>query len=428
VDEHTLRVVGVVADVEAGRRAEEHPLATSLMPRIADKEALYLAALLHDVGKGGEGGQLQAGPPLARQACARLGLSPERIELVAWLVENHLVLSDYAQRRDVSDPGTVAAFAEIVGGLERLRLLLVLTVADIRAVGPGVWNAWKGQLMRELYAATEAVFRGERGADPASAFRRRRAEAAAQARAALAAVEPELAPFTASLDDGYFTEFGLEDQRAHARLVAAAAAGPRGAAAAVKLRPERNATEAVVAAADRPGLFADLAAALAAEGAEVLGARLGAAGAGQVLDVFQLQDAAGAPWGGRDPAAWSRLAARLEATACGASPPPAPTQLRRLGGQEITPVVATDADSSQEAAIIEVSGRDRPGLLASLARALAAEGLSVTSAHVGGSGPRVADAFYVTEPDGAKPDAARLEGAKAALLDVLRLAPAGGAH
>jgi [protein-PII] uridylyltransferase len=184
----------------------------------------------------------------------------------------------------------------------------------------------------------------------------------------------------------------------------------------------------VVAAADRPGLFADLAAALAAEGAEVLGARLGAAGAGQVLDVFQLQDAAGAPWGGRDPAAWSRLAARLEATACGASPPPAPTQLRRLGGQEITPVVATDADSSQEAAIIEVSGRDRPGLLASLARALAAEGLSVSSAHVGGSGPRVADAFYVTEPDGAKPDAARLEGAKAALLDVLRLAPAGGAH
>jgi [protein-PII] uridylyltransferase len=301
-------------------------------------------------------------------------------------------------------------------------------VADIRAVGPGVWNAWKGQLMRELYAATEAVFRGERGADPASAFRRRRAEAAAQARAVLAAAEPELARFAAPLDDGYFTEFGPEDQRAHARLIAAAADGPAGAAAAVKLRPERNATEAVVAAADRPGLFADLAAALAAEGAEVLGARLNAAGEGQVLDVFQLQDATGAPWGARHPAAWARLAARLEAVASGAAPAPPPMKPRRAGEQEITPVVATDAESSGEAAIIEVSGRDRPGLLASLARALAEAGLSVTSAHVGGSGPRVADAFYVTEPDGTKPDAARLEAAKAALLDVLRLAPAGGAH
>ena len=132
------------------------------MPLIDDPEALFLAMLLHDTGKGGAGGQEKAGARAARQACERLGQDRKRIELVAWLVEHHLVMSDYAQKRDVSDPRTVVDFARIVETPERLRLLLVLTVADIRAVGPGVWNGWKGQLLRELYAATEAVFRGGR--------------------------------------------------------------------------------------------------------------------------------------------------------------------------------------------------------------------------------------------------------------------------
>ena len=416
VDEHTLRLVGLIADIAAGREADAHPLATSLLPRIADRESLALAALLHDVGKGGEGGQLVAGGAHARRACERLGLSAERVELVVWLVEHHLVLSDYAQRRDVSDPGTVAAFAELVGGLERLRLLLVLTVADIRAVGPGVWNAWKGQLMRELYAATEAVFRGGRGADPASAFRRRRADAAAAARAVLLEAEPEVGAFTSAMDDGYFVEFGPEEHRAHARLVAQAAT--TGAAARVRLRPERNAAEAVVATADRPGLFADLAGALAAEGANVLAARLNTARGGQVLDVFHLQDAGGAPWGRMHPEAWSRLARRLEAAATGGTPSPA--TVRRAGrGPVIAPVVTIDGDSSQDAAIIEVSGRDRPGVLVDLARAITEAGLSISSAHIDGSGLRLADAFYVTEPDGAKPEGDALERAKVRLAAVL---------
>ncbi|HYF23970.1 MAG TPA: [protein-PII] uridylyltransferase, partial [Caulobacteraceae bacterium] len=138
VDEHTLRAIGVINDVERGRFEQEHPLSTSIMARIADKEALYLAMLLHDTGKGGAGGQEVAGARAARQACERLGLERSKIELVAWLVEHHLVMSDYAQKRDVSDPRTVSDFARIVQTPERLRLLLVLTVADIRAVGPGV--------------------------------------------------------------------------------------------------------------------------------------------------------------------------------------------------------------------------------------------------------------------------------------------------
>ena len=114
VDEHTLRAVGVIADIAAGRLQEDHPLAVSVMPLIADREALFLAMLLHDTGKGGAGGQEIAGARAARAACERLGLERERIELVAWLVEHHLVMSDFAQKRDVTDPATVAAFARIV--------------------------------------------------------------------------------------------------------------------------------------------------------------------------------------------------------------------------------------------------------------------------------------------------------------------------
>ena len=173
VDEHTLRAVGVINDIANGRFANEHPLSTSIMPLIEDKEALYLAMLLHDTGKGGVGGQELAGARAARQALERMGLERAKIELVAWLVEHHLVMSDFAQKRDVADAATVAAFARIVENPERLRLLLaVLTVADIRAVGPGVWNGWKGQLMRELFSATESVFRGGRMSDAAGVARR----------------------------------------------------------------------------------------------------------------------------------------------------------------------------------------------------------------------------------------------------------------
>src|SRR5689334_3345764 len=228
VDEHTLRAVGVIADIANGRFAEDHPLSTAIMPLIADREALFLAMLLHDTGKGGAGGQEKAGARAARQACERLGLERSKIELVAWLVEHHLVMSDYAQKRDVSDPRTVTGFARIVQTPERMRLLLVLTVADIRAVGPGVWNGWKGQLMRELYTATEAVFRGGRGSDAAAALRRYQENAAYDARVRLAKADPGAEPWGDAMEDTYFTAFDDSEVLTHARLAREAAQSVRG--------------------------------------------------------------------------------------------------------------------------------------------------------------------------------------------------------
>jgi len=251
----------------------------------------------------------------------------------------------------------VRAFADLVGDPERLRTLLVLTVADIRAVGPGVWNEWKGQLMRALFKRAEAVFRGED----------------------LSRVEP--------LDD-------------HAELIARA--GARGAAAealmtAPAAETDRAATRVAIAATDRSGLFADLARALAEAGADVVGARVATAPDGTALDVFELQDGAGAPYGQAEPRRLTRLIAGLEAAALGKGgtaglPTPAPNP--RRAAFDVRPTVIIDLDET-------------PGALADLARTLADHRLSIRSAHIAGFGERAVDAFYVTDGKGQTPKAGR---------------------
>lgn len=426
VDEHTLRAVGIIDDIEHGRLEGDHPLATQIMPLIGDKETLYLGMLLHDTGKGGAGGQEKDGETAARRACERLGLPRWKCEQVAWLARHHLVLSDFAQKRDVSDPATVARFAEIVGDPERLRLLLVLTVADVRAVGPGVWNGWKGRLMRELYAATEAVFRGGRDADPATSFRRAQAERADEARQVLREADPRFAAWTEAMDDAYFAGFSPEEQVVHAAL--AQRAESVGAAAKALVRPDRNATELIVAARDRAGLFADLAETLSALGAGVIGAQVFTSGAGQALDVFFVQELDGKPFGDGAPAALDRAARALERAALGEprrmavgkTPLPA-----RMAAFSVTPRVVVDDQASERALVVEVTGRDRPRLLADLARALSAAGLSIESAHVQSVGEQAVDVFYVVDADtGEKrlPEA-RLEALRGRLRDILD--PAG---
>jgi [protein-PII] uridylyltransferase len=415
VDEHTLKAVGVISDIFSGRLEEDHPLSVSVAPMIADREALFLAMLMHDTGKGKAEGQEAGGAKAARAACTRMGLEPERTALVAWLVQNHLVMSDYAQKRDVSDPRTVEAFARIVETPERLRALLILTVADIRAVGPGVWNAWKGQLMRELYGATLSWFRGARAS---------RAPGLEQP-APVMAPEPErdaaAAAFVATMEDAYRGGFDRQTRADHAEL-ATAAVERGGAAASARLRPDMATAELTVAATDRPGLFADLTSAMAGLGANVVGARLYTSKSGRALDVFYLQDALGEAYGGEDPHVLRRLCATIEASANGT------TQIlsdqagladRRGAAFAITAVVGLDNGASDDCTVVEASGRDRRGLLGALARAMAAAGVSVQSAHIDNYGERAVDAFYVQGPGRSKLTPAGGEALRAALLKVL---------
>ncbi|MGQ3376191.1 MAG: [protein-PII] uridylyltransferase, partial [Caulobacteraceae bacterium] len=306
VDEHTLQAIGIINDLWRGKLANEHPVAVEIVHRIDDFEALMLAMLLHDVGKGGDRGQLEDGAIAARRACDRLGLDSRRVEFVVWLVRNHLALSDYAQKRDVSDPATVRAFADLVGDPERLRTLLILTVADIRAVGPGVWNSWKGRLMRDLYQRTEAVFRGEDvvRTDPRDEF-------------------PDLAvraAKTGAAAESVADWLGDAGQRAGAS------------------------TRVAIAALDRPGLFADLASTLAAAGADIVGARVATAEDGMALDVFDLQDGVGAPYGRDEPRRLTRLISALEQAAKGGTPrKPAPARPNpRRATFDVRPVALID--------------------------------------------------------------------------------------
>jgi len=422
VDEHTLRAVGVIAEITAGKFAEDHPLSTAIMPLIDDREALFLAMLLHDTGKGAVGGQEKAGARSARSACERLGLDRAKIELVAWLVEHHLVMSDYAQKRDVSDPRTVADFARIVETPERLRLLLVLTVADIRAVGPGVWNGWKGQLMRELYAATEAVFRGGRGSDGVQVARLHQQGAAAEARAKLVAADPAAADWARTMEDAYFTSFSPTEILEHA-ILARRAVGGGGAAAEGRINHDLNAAEVVVAVHDRARLFADLASAIRALGANVMGARVFTSRQGLALDVFYVQDVTGHPYGADNPTSLHKLTDALAAAGRGEglrTEPRRQMDLGRTAAFAITPTVMLDNEASEMGTVVEASARDRPGLLEALARTIADAGLSILSAHIDGYGERAVDAFYVVGPNGKKvTDPRRMTALKSALLAAL---------
>ena len=397
VDEHTLRAIDIIHGVDTGRYKDDHPLSSALMPQLQDKESLYLAMLLHDTGKGGVGGQEVAGEIAARRACERLGLEQWKIDQVAWLVRHHLVLSDYAQKRDVSDPQTVASFARIMETPERLRLLLILTVADIRAVGPGVWNAWKGQLMRDLVAATESAFRGGRfdAVDRVNEELKARAEERLKA---LSENNDDMAAWLETMDESYLFSFPPEDIKAHAALVWSAFDSEP--AAKARIDEGRNATAFAISAHDRPGLFADLARCLANVGGNVVGAQVFTSSEGNALDVFYVQDAAGDPFAKDDPTRMKQVEQQLEQAALGNLPPQVPYSsafASRTAAFAIAPTVAFDDEATPAATIIEVSGRDRPGLLADLVGVLSDAQLDISSAHIDCYGERAVDAFYVID-------------------------------
>jgi [protein-PII] uridylyltransferase len=421
VDEHTLHALDAIAEIEQGRLAERHPLSTSIFPKIVNRRALLLAMLLHDVGKGG-GDQQIAGAKLAAVACTRLGLPAEEVELVAWLVRNHLVMSDVAQRRDLADPRTVAQFATRVATLERLRLLLVLTVADIRAVGPAVWNDWKGQLLRDLYRLTEATLRGGRS-DEAD-VREHLSAMANEARQRLQAELGDAADcgrWTSALDDAYWLSHDGDGHVWHAREVLAARARGDSTHIAYRVREQQGVTDVLIYARDRTGLFASLAATISAAGADIAAARVHTASDGAALDVFSLQTIGHRPFCGDRPETLRRLAKRLATAAIvDQPPPPAKALSRRAAAFAIEPWVRIDNDITRGATVIEISGRDRLGLLAELALACAAAGVSILSAHIETLGERAADVFYVEDQGGGQiTETRRIASLRDALVSVL---------
>jgi [protein-PII] uridylyltransferase len=402
VDEHLIRAVGNVAAIERGELKAELPLSSDIVKRIKSREALFCAILMHDIAKGMKGDHSDEGSEIAERLCPRFGLSPEDTAAVVWLVKNHLVMSDTAQRRDLSDPKTVRDFVDAVQSPEMLRLLLVLTVADIRAVGPGVWNGWKGQLLRELYYEAEALMTGGDAA-PARAARLAEAKAALAARIADMSEAARTRALTRHYDS-YWLAFEPEAHERHARLMTRMDETGELLALAAESNAFRAVTEIVIATPDHPGLFSRLTGAIAVSGGTIVDAKIFTTSDGFALDVFSVQDAEGGPFG--DALRTERLRETILKTLTGEVTPRAQLARRkprkRATAFKVRPRVRFDNEASTTATVLEVEGLDRPGLLSEVTRALFESGLSISSAIVSTYGERAMDVFYVRDGYGHK--------------------------
>jgi [protein-PII] uridylyltransferase len=402
VDEHLIRAVGNVAAIERGELKGDHPASTEVIKRVQSREALYCAILLHDIAKGLPGDHSDVGAEIAERLCPRWGLSPADTRAVAWLVKNHLVMSDTAQRRDISDPKTVRDFVNSVQSPEMLRLLLVLTVADIRAVGPGVWNGWKGQLLRELFFEAESVMTGGDVA-PARAARVEAAKAELATRIEdLPAATRERA--LARHYDGYWLAFDDASHERHARLMAAADEANELLRLSADSNDFRSVTEVVVYTPDHPGLFSQLAGAISVSGGSIVDAKAFTTTDGFALDVFSIQDSDGGPFG--DTPRIARLRESIERTLRGEVRPRTllarRSAARRKSAFRVSPRVGFDNEASATATVVEVEGLDRPGLLYDVTHAIFESGLSISSAMVSTYGERAVDVFYVRDGFGHK--------------------------
>ncbi len=397
VDEHTLRAVERISDIEHGR-VEGHRLARDVFPLIENRRALYLAMLLHDTGKG-RGDQQVEGEKTATRAARRLGLARAEVDLVGWLVRNHLEMSETAQKRDISDPRTVAKFTSLVGDLERLRCLYILTVADIWAVGPGVWNAWKGQLLGDLYHNTAAALRGDRTDE--AAVQAALEERAENRRQQLVEVNGHLPERMLKMETAYWTGHDVEDLQWHRDQLNAAG---EASLVAHRVREGRGGVDLLVSGHDRIGLFASLVGAIVSRGANIVSAQAFTSREGEVIDTFVLQDPRGDIFAQGDPERLERLAGDVRLALAGDSEPVdiRTRRERREAAFIVQPMVQIRQDLSAECTVIDLAGRDRQGLLYDVARVLAREALSIRSAHVGSYGERVFDAFYVQTPAGGK--------------------------
>jgi [protein-PII] uridylyltransferase len=404
VDEHLIRCFGTLNEIARGDNPET-ALASELIKTILPQHrpVLCVALFLHDIAKGGVEDHSIAGARLARRFGPRMGLSAADTELVAWLVEVHLVMSTVAQSRDLSDRKTIENFAAVVQSLERLKLLTILTTADIRAVGPGVWNGWKAQLIRTLYYETEPVLTG--GFSEVN-----RAQRVARAQAEFRA---ELADWPANELDAYlerhypayWLKVDLPHKLGHARFVRTTEAAGKKLATQVGFDAARGVTELTVFAPDHPWLLSIIAGACALAGANIVDAQIYTTTDGLALDTIAVSREFDRDEDEARRAA--RIGDAIEKAVRGELKLPEIVAKRappkgRLKAFAIEPEVTVNNQWSNRYTVVEVTGLDRPGLLYELTTTLSKLNLNIASAHVATFGERVVDVFYVTDLTGAQ--------------------------
>lgn len=403
VDEHLLRAVGGLSDLEAGRLPDQKKIIGEVLPEIVNRKVLYLGLFLHDIAKGRKEDHSVAGMEVARSLCPRLGFTPGETETVAWLVEHHLTMSSFAQSRDLSDPATIEHFAAIVQTMERLKMLFVLTICDINAVGPGVLDAWKAQLLLTLYWETEVVLRGGH-----SAVDRKSRVAAAQAELRAALPDWNDAAFenyTKRHYPAYWLKVDAARKVRHAEMLQVLDGAGAPLATDVRLDAERGAVELTVIAPDHRRLLSIIAGGCAASGANIVDAHIFTTMDGLALDTIFFSRAFDLDADEMRRA--ERIATLISRALRGEA---VISEILRARGAirpaiadfPVAPDVVVDNSLSNVYTVIEVSGLDREGLLYDLTNAISKLNLNIASAHITTFGERAVDAFYVTDLTGAK--------------------------
>ena len=404
VDEHTIRAIGILARIESGELKDDHPLASEVVHKILSRPVLYLAVLLHDIAKGRGGDHSVLGADVAMQLGPRLGLSAAETETVAWLVRFHLAMSGTAFQRDLMDPKTIESFAGLVQSPERLRLLLVLTICDIRAVGPNVWNGWKAALLRQLYNAAEQVLSG--GTLTGGRADRIRHVQAEVAKRLPSWSEQDKEEHFARGYAPYWLSFTADTLARQAELVRGAERHHQPLAIEHRVDAARSVTEVTIYTLDTHGLFARLAGAMAISGANIVDAKIFTLANGMALDTFWIQDLEGKPFD--DPQRLARLSARVELALSNRLNIQRELDQQRSSWPKrdqvftVEPRVLIDNNASDTFTVLEVNGRDRPGFLHVVTRALTRLNLQIASAHITTYGERAVDVFYVKDLFGLK--------------------------
>ncbi len=419
VDEHSIRAIGLLSRIEHGELDDDHPLSSMLMRQIVSRRVLFAAVLLHDIAKGRGGDHSLLGAEVAEHLCPRLGLTGAETETVAWLVKYHLLMSSTAFRRDLADFKTILDFAEIVQSPERLRLLLMLTVVDIRAVGPGVWNGWKRQLLTNLYEAAEEVLRlGHKKSGRNERIGAKQSHLSGE----LGWSSKAFQNYRKRFFDAYWIAETPDVLIRNARLVADADAAGISLSIATHVDPDRGATLVTVYATDHPGLFYRLAGAISVAGGNIIDARIHTTRDGMALDNLLIQD----PLGGTftEPERLRRLVTAIEDALANRhklserlSQRPLPRL--RADAFKVQPNVLIDNRASNRYTVVEINARDRPALLNSLTHALFQAKVTIHSAHIATYGERAVDVFYLTDLTGEKiASPQRLKSLEKSLLDV----------
>ncbi len=416
VDEHTLMVLRNLRRLALNEFAHEFPLAHRLMSACQRHDLLYLAALFHDIAKGRGGDHSSLGAADARRFCLSHGLSQEESDHVAWLVAEHLMLSQTAQKQDLTDPDVISAFAARCGDVKRLTSLYLLTLCDIRGTSPKVWNAWKEKLTRELYLAARHVL--EKGSPVIDSVEQKKERARAQLRLYGYPPGAEEALWK-RLDDVYFLRQGARDIAWQTRRLLPLLSR-QNLIVRARLAPVGEGVEVLVFAPDEEALFARISSFFARIGYTILAAGIHTTRDGQALDTFYAIDPEHPQVAYRDFLNYieHELAAELAAHQP-LGPVPQGRLERRLKAFPLEPEISLSASDNHKDYVLTFCAGDRPGLLAQVARILTEHHASVVTARISTLGQRAEDVF-VLEGEALEKPGKRLALEKA-LLDGLRV-------